>query len=117
MTTGSPENRPISPTAEELKKNPETTHRSVSCTPPPRNIGKRSVGMLYGWIFFSHQIGAALASYIGGLAYDLTGSYDWAFISAGILGVLAAGLVLAIREPSRPAPRPLSAHPVPAMGD
>ncbi|MBI4737505.1 MAG: hypothetical protein HY766_15835, partial [candidate division NC10 bacterium] len=30
--------------------------------------------------------------------YDLTGTYDWAFISAGILGVLAAGMVLAIRE-------------------
>jgi hypothetical protein len=49
--------------------------------------------------------------------YDLTGTYDWAFISAGILGVLAAGLVLAIREPSRPAPRPLTAHAIPAVGD
>lgn len=39
---------------------------------------------------------------------DRTGTYDWAdwtFISAGILGVLAAGMVLAIRErPVRPAP-------------
>ncbi|HSC70537.1 MAG TPA: MFS transporter, partial [Candidatus Methylomirabilis sp.] len=86
----------------------------ISTVPPTATLtadlfGKRSVGMLYGWIFFSHQIGAALASYIGGLAYDLTGTYDWAFISAGILGILAAGLVLAIREPSRPAPRPVIA--------
>ncbi|MBI2458574.1 MAG: MFS transporter, partial [candidate division NC10 bacterium] len=46
----------------------------------------------------------------GGLAYDLTGTYDWAFISAGILGVLAAGMVLAIRQrPRRPAPSPAPA--------
>jgi predicted MFS family arabinose efflux permease len=61
--------------------------------------------MLFGWIFFSHQIGAALASYIGGAVYDATGTYDWAFISAGILGILAAGMVLAIRErPHKPSP-------------
>jgi len=94
----------------------------ISTVPPTATLtadlfGKRSVGMLYGWIFFSHQIGAALASYVGGLVYDLTGTYDWAFISAGVLGVLAAGLVLAIREPSRPAPRPLTAHAIPAVGD
>jgi len=93
----------------------------ISTVPPTVTLtadlfGKRSVGMLYGWIFFSHQIGAALASYIGGLAYDLTGSYDWAFISAGILGVLAAGLVLAIREPTRRAPTPSTAGIVPATG-
>jgi MFS family permease len=88
----------------------------ISTVPPTSTLtadlfGARSVGMLFGWIFFCHQIGAALASYIGGLAYDVTGSYDWAFISAGILGVLAAGLVLAIREhPVRPAPSPAPAE-------
>lgn len=94
----------------------------ISTVPPTVTLtadlfGKRSVGMLYGWIFFSHQIGAALASYVGGLVYDLTGTYDWAFISAGILGVLAAGMVLAIREPLRPSPKPLPARPVPVVGD
>ena len=95
----------------------------ISTVPPTSTLtadlfGRRSVGMLFGWIFFSHQIGAALASYIGGLAYDLTGTYDWAFLSAGIPGVLAAGMVLAIRErPVRPAPVSPVAQPVPAMGD
>jgi len=93
----------------------------ISTVPPTSTLtadlfGKRSVGMLFGWIFFSHQIGAALASYVGGLVYDRTGTYDWAFISAGILGVLAAGLVLTIREPSRPSPQPLPAPAVPAAG-
>ncbi len=82
----------------------------ISTVPPTSTLtadlfGRRSVGMLFGWIFFSHQIGAALASYVGGRVYDLTGTYDWAFISAGILGILAAGMVLAIRQqPRRPSP-------------
>jgi MFS family permease len=64
-------------------------------------FGRRSVGMLFGWIFLSHQVGAALASYIGGVVYDLTGTYNLAFVSAGCLGILAAGMVLLIREPPR----------------
>ncbi len=82
----------------------------ISTVPPTSTLtadlfGRRSVGMLFGWIFFAHQIGAGLASYVGGLVYDRTGTYDLAFISAGILGILAAGMVLAIRErPRRPSP-------------
>ncbi len=94
----------------------------ISTVPPTSMLtaelfGRRSVGMLFGWIFFAHQIGAGLASYVGGLVYDRTGAYDWAFISAGILGVLAAGMVLAIREPSRTTPAPSPAAAVPATGD
>lgn len=93
----------------------------ISTVPPTSTLtadlfGRQSVGMLFGWIFFSHQIGAALASYVGGAVYDLTGTYDWAFISAGILGVLASGMVLAIREqPLRPAPVSPSTQPAPAL--
>lgn len=47
---------------------------------------------------FAHQVGAGFASYLGGLVHDRTGTYDWAFISAGIL---AAGMVLGIREPTK----------------
>ncbi|MBI4573346.1 MAG: MFS transporter [candidate division NC10 bacterium] len=99
----------------------------ISTVPPTSTLtadlfGRRSVGMLFGWIFFSHQIGAALASYVGGRVYDVTGTYDWAFISAGILGILAAGMVLAIPEqPRRPAPEaaPTGSSPraVPATAD
>jgi len=86
----------------------------ISTVPPTSMLtadlfGRRSVGMLFGWIFLAHQIGAGLASYIGGAVYDRTGTYDWAFISAGLLGILAALMVLAIREPASgrtEAPRP-----------
>jgi MFS family permease len=94
----------------------------ISTVPPTSTLtaelfGRRSVGMLFGWIFFAHQIGAGLASYVGGLVYDWTGTYDWAFISAGILGILASGMVLAIREPSQRTPVPSPARPLPATGD
>jgi len=94
----------------------------ISTVPPTSMLtadlfGKRSVGMLFGWIFLAHQLGAALASYVGGAIYDRTGAYDWAFISAGILGLVAAGMVLAIREPARPEPVSIAARPVPAIGD
>jgi MFS family permease len=94
----------------------------ISTVPPTSMLtaelfGRRSVGVLFGWIFFGHQIGAALASYVGGAVYDHTGAYTWAFVSAGILGVLAAGMVLAIREHPPVSPAPVSARIVPAVGD
>jgi MFS family permease len=93
----------------------------ISTVPPTSMLtadlfGRRSVGMLFGWIFLAHQIGAGLASYVGGLVYDLTGTYNLAFISAGVLGLLAAGMVLAIREPGRAAPAPV-VRTAPATGD
>ncbi len=89
----------------------------ISTVPPTSMLtadlfGRRSVGMLFGWIFLAHQIGAGLASYIGGAVYDRTGTYDWAFISAGLLGILAALMVLAIREPA--SGRPETSRPAPS---
>jgi len=94
----------------------------ISTVPPTSMLtaelfGRRSVGMLFGWIFFAHQIGAGLASYVGGLVYDLSGTYDWAFTSAGILGIIGAGMVLAIREPTRKTPATSPAQALSATGD
>ncbi len=53
-----------------------------------------SLGLAYGWIALSHQLGAASGSYIPGLLYDLTGGYQASFwLSAGLL-VLASFLSL-----------------------
>ncbi len=78
----------------------------ISTVPPTSMLtadlfGRRSVGMLLGWIFFADRIGAELASYVGGLVYDRTSAYDWAFTSTDIPGVMAAGIVLAIRATPR----------------
>ncbi|MFN8504709.1 MFS transporter [Kouleothrix sp.] len=68
-------------------------------------FGRRHVGTVFGWIFCAHQIGAALAAWLGGVAHDQFGHYGTAFLVAGILAVTAAGLALRIgRAPAARAP-------------
>src|SRR2546426_8113215 len=75
----------------------------ISTVPPTTTLtanifGRYSVGELSGWIFFSHQVGSALGAAIAGWVFELTGVYTIAFVSAALMGFLAAGLALAIRE-------------------
>jgi MFS family permease len=87
----------------------------ISTVPPTTTLtaniyGRFSVGELSGWIFFAHQVGAALGAALAGWIFEWTGSYSSAFVSAAILGFVAAGLALMIREePLRT--RPLSPAP------
>jgi predicted MFS family arabinose efflux permease len=70
-------------------------------------FGRANVGTVFGWVFFAHQIGAASAAYLGGVARDTLGDYTAAFIAAGILAVLAA--LLATRVSRAPLPGPEAA--------
>jgi sugar phosphate permease len=75
----------------------------IATVPPTANLtaqifGRASVGTLFGWIFFAHMVGAALAAYLGGIARDALGDYTLAFLSAGALGLVAVGFSLAIRR-------------------
>ena len=70
--------------------------------------GRHSVGELSGWIFFSHQVGSAVGSLVGGHLYDRFGNYTLAFQSAAFVAFAATLMVLVIRE------RPASRRP-PAM--
>jgi predicted MFS family arabinose efflux permease len=65
-------------------------------------FGKRSGPILFGWIFFGHQVGAALAAYGGGLLRVWFGTYQVAFTTAGLLALGAAILVLTIPQGRRP---------------
>ncbi|MSO54671.1 MAG: MFS transporter [Rhodospirillales bacterium] len=70
-------------------------------------FGVRYMGTLLGIVFLSHQLGSFVGVWLGGLAFDRTGSYDlvW-WISIG-LGLAAALIHLPIVErPLRLAPRP-----------
>ncbi len=58
--------------------------------------GVRLVGMLYGWTYLSHQVGAMISSWLGGWAYEAYGTHWVAFGSAGILLILAAALSLTL---------------------
>jgi MFS family permease len=77
----------------------------ISTVPPTTTLtanifGRYSVGELSGWIFLSHQVGAALAAALAGWMYEWYGSYTPAFVSGGVLAFVAAALTLAIRERS-----------------
>ncbi|MGF1561583.1 MAG: MFS transporter [Geminicoccaceae bacterium] len=53
-------------------------------------FGTRYLASLFGVVMFSHQIGAFIGAYAGGLVFDLTGTYDLMWLSAAALGVFAA---------------------------
>jgi MFS family permease len=56
--------------------------------------GIRLLGLLYGWAFFGHQIGAALGSFLGGWGYDTFGTHTFAFGLAAFILVIAGGISL-----------------------
>ncbi len=60
--------------------------------------GVRFMGTLYGFVFFSHQLGAFLGVWLGGKLYDISGNYDlvW-WIGIGV-GAFSAIVHLPIRE-------------------
>jgi predicted MFS family arabinose efflux permease len=59
-------------------------------------FGREKVGIMFGWIVASHQIGAALAAWGAGLIRTTQGAYDHAFFVSGSLCVLTAAGVLLI---------------------
>lgn len=70
-------------------------------------FGRANVGVMFGWIFASHQVGAALAATFAGTVRTYLGDYWIAFILSGIICLLAAGLVLRINK-RQPVPGMLS---------
>ncbi|MGH3089228.1 MAG: MFS transporter [Rubrobacteraceae bacterium] len=66
-------------------------------------FGRAHVGAVFGWVFCAHQIGAASASYLGGVARDALGDYTLAFLTAGVLAAIAALMVLGVRREPPPA--------------
>jgi sugar phosphate permease len=57
-------------------------------------FGAEKVGLVFGWIMASHQVGAALAASVAGAIRTNEGSYDHAFLIAGGLCLLSAVGVL-----------------------
>ena len=58
----------------------------------PRGVmfGTRWLAMLFGFAFFSHQVGGFLGVWLGGLLFERTGSYNAVWWLAILLGVLSA---------------------------
>ncbi|WP_445477884.1 MFS transporter [Lysinibacillus irui] len=75
----------------------------IATVPPTISITRQIFGMqkssiIYGWIFASHQAGAAVAAYGGGLIYQFFNSYTWAFFLAGIFCAMASLFVIIIKK-------------------
>ncbi|WP_240965601.1 MFS transporter [Streptomyces zingiberis] len=58
--------------------------------------------IVFGWTSVAHQVGAALAASLGGVARDTFGSYDPVWVTLGAACVAAAGLSLAVRRARPP---------------
>lgn len=59
-------------------------------------FGREKAGVVFGWVFAGHQIGAAFAAYGAGLTRTELGTYVPAFFAAGALCIVAAVLALCI---------------------
>jgi MFS family permease len=75
----------------------------IATVPPTISISRQvfgieKSGIVYGWIFASHQAGAAVAAYGGGLIYKIFDSYTWAFFLAGIFCLMASCFVIVIKK-------------------
>jgi sugar phosphate permease len=73
----------------------------VATVPPTVQLarkvfGQQNFAIVYGWIFAAHQIGAASIALAAGAARTFFGDYQLAFMSSGLLCLVAAGLVLRI---------------------
>jgi predicted MFS family arabinose efflux permease len=69
-------------------------------------FGPAYMSMLYGVVFFSHQIGSFFGAWLGGKLYDMFGSYDamwWISVALG-LGAAALHWPIAERPVTRLAP-------------
>jgi hypothetical protein len=59
---------------------------------------------VFGWIFFAHMVGAAVAAYAGGFFRDVLGNYHAVFLSAALIGLLAVAMSLSLGKQPHPAP-------------
>jgi predicted MFS family arabinose efflux permease len=86
----------------------------LSTVPPTSSLvmtmfGTRDMAMLYGFAFFSHQVGGFLGGWLGGVFYETFGNYNLIWYGSIALGFASAAINLPIREqaaPVRTAPQP-----------
>jgi MFS family permease len=84
----------------------------LSTVPPTSSLvmlmfGTRYMAMLYGFAFFSHQVGGFLGVLLGGVLYEAYGSYGPVWWLSVALGLASAAINLPIVE------RPVDRTPLP----
>ncbi|MGW2200700.1 MFS transporter [Streptomyces sp. NPDC001774] len=83
----------------------------VATVPPTIALCREHYGedsaIVFGWVLASHQVGAAVVAFAGGVARDAFGSYDVVWYASGALCAAAALMALVIRRRS-PSASPLA---------
>jgi MFS family permease len=84
----------------------------LSTVPPTSGLvavmfGTRWLTMLFGFAFFSHQVGGFLGVWLGGLLFESTGSYSLVWWLSVFFGIASALINLPIVE--KPVARPAAA--------
>jgi sugar phosphate permease len=75
----------------------------IATVPPTVQLCREHFGLqrssiVYGWVFTSHMVGAAVASAYAGIIREHSGSYTIAWITAAVLCIVAAVGVLTMRK-------------------
>jgi predicted MFS family arabinose efflux permease len=81
----------------------------LSTVPPTMGLvaklhGAKYMATLFGIVMLSHQVGGFLGAWLGGKAFEATGSYDWMWWADIALCLMAAIVHLPIREARKLAP-------------
>ena len=84
----------------------------LSTVPPTSGLvalmfGTRWMATLFGFAFFSHQVGGFLGVWLGGVLFERTGSYNVVWWLSVVLGIISALINLPIVE--KPIARPIAA--------
>jgi MFS family permease len=74
----------------------------IATVPPTVELCRRYFGLtnssvVYGWVFASHMVGAAIAAAFAGVIRDVQGDYYIAWITAAVLCLVASASVLLLK--------------------
>ena len=85
----------------------------VATVPPTVTLCRRIFGeqgtIVFGWVFASHQLGAATAALVAGVVRESFGTYTYAWFGGAALCAVAAVLSISLRRPpteAGPTPEP-----------
>ena len=78
----------------------------LSTVPPTVGLvaklfGTAHMGLLFGLVMLTHQIGGFLGAWLGGKAFEASGNYDWMWYADIVLAVGAALVHMPIKEARR----------------
>ena len=65
-------------------------------------FGREAGPAVLAWIFAAHQIGSGVFAALAGVSRDTMGTYVPAFLTAGLLCLIASAAFTLVRQPAPP---------------